>query len=235
MQYLGDVTEKLIAKSQSLLSVIDEPHDWTGKHYRCFNTGSVEIETAEFLYGWIKLLKPERVLDTGSHFGVSALYMAQALVENGNGGTVDSIEHDGFYMEKAKQLWQACGVSNAVRAIQGKSLEHSPNDFYKTDKPYDFMLLDTEPDIRFAEFVRFYPYLKPGGYIFIHDLHRHMSQTTVHGKSFGFPFGRLPKEFIQWVRTGELRSFHLPTPRGLAGFYKVDPRDYDWNAVIFED
>ena len=68
-----------------------------------------------------------------------------------------------------------------------------------------------------------------GGFVFIHDLHRHMSQEP-HEKFFGWPFGELPKQVKDWVKDGELRPFHFPTPRGLTGFYKASEGDYNWHA-----
>ena len=87
--------------------------------------------------------------------------------------------------------------------------------------------MDTEPQIRFQELVKFYYHLAPGGYLGIHDLHEHMSQQdSEHG--YGWPYGRLPREIIQWVQDDELRVFHFPTPRGITFFYKTNPTDFRW-------
>ena len=93
---------------------------------------------------------------------------------------------------------------------------------------YQLILLDTEPQTRFAELIKFYLNLDAGGYIFIHDLHNHMHQipNTEHG--FAWPYGKIPEEMRQLVLTGKLRPFHFHTPRGLTGFYKPSPEDYQW-------
>mgnify|MGYP001559710954 FL=1 len=218
---MNPITEQLIQKSNGLLSIKPEINDWTGKSFSMFNTGSVEVETAEVLYGLTRLIKPKKILDTGSHFGVSALYMALACQHN-DLGRVLSVEHDGFYAEKAVELWRTCGVSSNVSLYNGSSLELDTKD------TYELMLLDTEPQIRFAELVKFYNQLAPGGFVFIHDLHRHMSQEDNKEHGFGHPFGKLPQEIIDWVRSVELAPWHFPTPRGFVGFYKTDQRDYKW-------
>lgn len=218
-----NITDYLVEKSNGLLHIKPEINDWTGRNYHMFNTGSVEVETAEFLYGMVRLLKPGRVLDTGTHYGVSALYMGQALADNGNNGIVISLELDNHYLRHAEDLWTLAGLKDTT--IFGKRTESLD---YEPDDPFDFMLLDTEPQIRFAELVKFYPHLKPGGYVFIHDLHRHMSQEENKEHGFGYPFGKLPEEIKILVKHDKLRPFHFPTPRGLVGFYKTRDDDYKW-------
>jgi predicted O-methyltransferase YrrM len=81
---------------------------------------------------------------------------------------------------------------------------------------YDFLFLDTEPHTRFNELLRFWSGLKPGGFVAIHDLSPHMSQTgqTVNGM-VNWPFGEMPSEMKELMRTRQLSNFHFNTPRGL--------------------
>lgn len=219
---MNPITESLINKAGGLLKVHPEINDWTGKSYQMFNTGSVEVDTAEFLYAMVRLTKPERILDTGTHYGVSALYMALAAEHNGFGEVV-SMEIDEHYVKEAKKLWDKVGLSHRIKQYHGKSLE------YKEPGGFQFMLLDTEPQIRFAELLKFEPVLGYGGYVFIHDLHRHMSQEYNAEHGFGFPFGRLPQEIVDMVNVKRLWPFHFPTPRGLLGLYRRHPDDYKWS------
>lgn len=219
---MNPITESLIARANGLLKIHPEINDWTGKSFQMFNTGSVEVETAEFLYAMVRLTKPERILDTGTHFGISALYMALAAEHNGFGEVV-SMEIDGYYVLEAKKLWQACGLTHRIKQFHGESLK------YDDPQGFQFMFLDTEPQIRFAELIKFEQHLGFGGFVFIHDLHRHMSQEPNAEHGFGFPFGPLPEDIKKMVRTDRLRPFHFPTPRGLVGFYKKDHHlDYEW-------
>lgn len=218
---MSKLTDYLVERSQGLLKIESEINDWTGKNFSMFNTGSVEVETAEFLYGLVRILKPEDILDLGSHYGVSALYFAKACQDNGFGQVV-SIEHDPHYMTEAKKLWQAEGVDELIQDIRISSLAHVPT------QGYDLILCDTEPQIRFQEVVKFFPNLHEGGFIFVHDLHRHMSQEPNEEHGFGHPFGKLPEEIKNWVKSRKLRPIHFPTPRGFMGFYKVSRDDYAW-------
>ncbi len=219
---MNALTQDLIKRSGGLLTVQPEINDWTGKNYQMMNTGSIEIEVGEFLYGLVRVLKPQYILDTGTHFGVSAAYMAQGLFDNDLEGHVFSLEHDIYFHQKSQDLWNNLGLFSFITGIHGKSLDYVPS------REYDLILLDTEPDLRFNELVMFYPYLKPGGFVFIHDLHSHMSQVQVEGQEFGAPFGKLPQPIKTWLQDDQLRPFHFPTSRGFTGFYKPKENDYRW-------
>lgn len=214
------ITDELIQKSNGLIGLHPEVNDWTGKNFVMFDDGGVELEVGEFLYGLVRVLKPEKILETGTYTGISAMYMAQGLKDNGMGDIV-SLEVDRTHKERAEELWRRVGLSEYARS-QLESSEH-----FESKDEYDLLFLDSEPQYRFGELVKFFPHLKPGGYVFIHDLHRHMSQQP-NEKFFGWPFGALPTEIENWVKDGQLRPFHFPTPRGFMGFYKPDPRDYKW-------
>lgn len=217
------VTDELVQKSNGLISLKDEVSDWTGKHYLMFDDGGVELEVGEFLYGLVRVLKPNRILETGTYTGISAMYMAQGLKDNGF-GTMDSLEIDLTHIVRATELWKRVGVDPFVRSLHVDSKNYILNE---NDK-IDILFLDSEPGLRFDELVKFYPYVNPGGFIFIHDLHRHMSQEP-HEMFFGWPFGELPKQIKDWVKDHELWPMHFPTPRGMTGFYKPQENDFKWN------
>lgn len=210
----------------------DQPVDPTRPGYTSFNDAGVETETGEFLYAMVRLLKPERVLETGTHWGVGAAYMGQALKDN-NSGVLDTIEFLPEIYQRAVARMEALGLHQHVHCHFGDVAKFDPyhNAHGPTDQiPYKLILLDTEPQTRFAELIKFEQYLEPGGYVFIHDLHRHMHQIPNEEHGFAWPYGRLPFEIKQMVAKGHLRPFHFGTPRGLTGFYKTHPSDYNWNA-----
>ena len=196
-------------------------------NYTSFNDAGLECETGELLYGFVKVLQPDRVLETGTHFGVGASYMGMALKDNFK-GVLDTIEFLPEIYNVAKARVARLELEEYVKCHLGDVAQFDP--MYSGDtRQYDMILLDTEPQTRFAELIKFYPYLKPGGYVFIHDLHRHLHQIPNSEHGFAWPYGPLPEEIKKWVRNGELRPFHFGTPRGLTGFYKVDTKnDYDW-------
>jgi len=197
--------------------------EWSGtdnSRYSAFNDAGLECETGEFMYSMTRILKPENVLETGTHWGVGASYIGFALLDNGD-GHLDTIEFIPEIHEVAKTRIDRLGLQHLVTCHLGNVAT------FKAKHSYKLILLDTEPQTRFAELIKLYPYLEPGGFVFIHDLHQHMHQIeNEHG--FAWPYGKLPKQIKQWVNDGSLRPFHFETPRGLTGFYKVHPNDYEW-------
>jgi len=197
--------------------------EWGGtvSEFSAFNDAGLEAEVGEFLYGLIRLLKPDRVLETGTHVGVGACYLGKALQDNQK-GTLDTIEFLPELHHKAVDRIKRMGLEYRVNLYL-----QDVKDFEPYGK-YDLILLDTEPQTRFAEFLKFYPYLNDGGFIFIHDLHRHMHQIPNEEHGFAWPFGTIPSALEELVVGGQVRPFHFTTPRGLAGFYKSHPGDYNF-------
>ena len=222
-----DVTAKLLELDPTLErhneGFWQEPYDPNKKGYSSFNDAGIEVETGEFLYAFTRLLKPERVLETGTDWGVGASYMGMALKENGT-GQLDTIEFLPEIWQRAKQRIISLGLEVQVLCHLGDVAAFEPPAGLK----YKLILLDTEPQTRFAELVKFYDNLEEGGFMFIHDLHQHMHQIENEEHGFAWPYGKIPKAMLDLVKSGKLRPFHFETPRGLTGFYKVSPKDYVW-------
>lgn len=213
------ITQELLKDDQKL-SVHNEG-EWskTVSQYSVFNDAGVECEVGEFLYALMRVLKPINVLETGTHWGISASYIGKALLGN-SFGHLDTIEYLPEIHKIASARIMRLGLGGSVTCHLGDVAKFEPK------VKYDFMFLDTEPQTRFAEFVRFYEHLNEGGYIFIHDLHRHMHQIPNAEHGFAWPYGKLPDKMIELVKTGKIRPIHFGTPRGLTGFYKVHKDDF---------
>lgn len=209
------ITEILLKKTKALEP---QPEYTPGREdYSMFNTGGVEIEVAEFLYSFVKMVKPRRILETGTHLGVSAMYMAKGLQENGGGGKIVTLEIFDENIRKSEALWRDTGVHGAIEVHKKPSLE------YETQETFDVLFLDSEPDIRFDELLRFYPRLRPGGFILIHDLHPNLglSGLVINGMK-DWPFGDFRTKFGHLLKDFSLQTFTFRTPRGLVVFQKAD-------------
>lgn len=223
-----DVTKKLMELNPEL--VLHNEGDWnnplnpTKVGFTSFNDAGIETETGEFLYSFVRLLKPDHVLETGTHFGVGAAYMGMAL-KNNNHGDLRTFEFLPEIYNKANQNLKALGLLDVVHTHLMDIADFFPAD----GETYKLILLDTEPQTRFAELIKFYPYLEEGGFIFIHDLHRHMHQIPNEEHGFAWPYGELPAEIKGLVNNGQLRPMHFSTPRGLTAFYKPHSEDYDFS------
>lgn len=215
-------TTQRLTQLDGILSIHSEG-EWskTLSNYTAFNDAGLECETGEFMYGLMRILKPENVLETGTHWGVGASYMGLGILDNGF-GHLDTIEFLPEIHQVAKKRIERLGLMTQVTCHFGDVANFEPK------VKYDFILLDTEPQTRFAELLKFYPYLNEGGYLFIHDLHPHMHQIPNEEHGFAWPYGLIPKAMADLVTSGKLRPMHFRTPRGLTGFYKVASSDYKW-------
>lgn len=196
----------------------------TDNRFSMIDDGAVEVETGELVYGFVRRLKPENVLSTGVYTGISDLFIAQAIKDNGF-GHLTAIEFEQFHIDRARKLWEEQGVSSQITSIKSSSLDFEP------DRQYQFMFLDTEMHLRFHELVKFFPYLDEGGYVFIHDMPNTLCKGNVnpdHPEVVNWPVREFPPEFDELLKEGKLRPFHFGSARGLVGFYKVKEGDYSW-------
>ncbi len=207
------ITAYLMKKTRLLKA---QPEYMEGReNYTMFNTGGVELEVGEFLYAFVKMTKPLRILETGTHLGISAMYMGQALKENDEGGKIVTLEIFDENIKKSETMWRQTRVQESVIALKARSLE------FETNEIFDMLFLDSEPDIRFDELMRFYPSLKPGGFILVHDLHVNLgrSDASVNGMK-NWPFGDFREKFGHLIMDHSLQTFVFRTPRGLVVFQK---------------
>lgn len=229
------ITSELLKRDLTL--VVHNEGDWskTTLNYSAFNDGGVECETGEFLYSLVRLIKPSRALETGTHYGIGASYMALALEHNnpliiGGRKTISQLDTIEFLPEIYKIAEARFKRMGFIGGHGGDVINQHLMDAsqFKTEQNYQLILLDTEPQTRFAEFQRYWSTLDEGGFIFIHDLHRHMHQIPNEEHGFAWPYGAVTDFMKSLVIDGKARPFHLPTPRGLTGFYKVAEGDYKW-------
>lgn len=211
---------KEIAEKLQIQPELEKSPD--GYDYFSFNNGGVECEVGEFLYALVRIIKPSRVLETGTHKGIGASYIGLAMKENDKGSLI-TLEFQQQFIEEAKENLKKLDLLDRVDVKKKKSQD------YHTKSMFKLILLDTEPDLRFNELIQFYNNLKPGGFVIIHDLHRGMCQGNVnpdHPHIKSWPFGDLPQQIKDWLKDGYLVKFNFPTPRGITCFYKAHSGDY---------
>ena len=99
---------------------------------------NISRQTAEFISMLIKIHKPQRVLEIGTSNGYSALWIADALKDVGNGGHLTTIE---FYEKRqciARENIEKCGLTEQVTFLQGSARELIKN----LDFVPDFVFID---------------------------------------------------------------------------------------------
>jgi len=85
----------------------------------------------KFLYGFISLVKPQRILDIGTHHGLSAIVMAMALRDAGlKGSRILTIDVDLDVIEIAKKQIEKVGLSRYISVFHGTSSQIDKNEFF---------------------------------------------------------------------------------------------------------
>lgn len=199
-----NVTDLICAKSK----YFHKETEFWDPEYSMLNKGSPELEVLEFLYYFVRLIKPRNILETGTYHGGSAVYMAFALKENQK-GLLTTLE---WFPESADIAWNLFLDLDLDRYI---ILEHRNSlTFSPGETRFQLLFLDSEPQFRLKEVERFLPYLDPGGFILIHDLHPHR---------FNVPWEDFKPYIGEQLKNFDLHFIGIRAPRGFSIFQKHDP------------
>jgi predicted O-methyltransferase YrrM len=98
---------------------------------------ALEPEKARFCYGLCRALHARRIVEAGTSFGVSTLYLAAAVRDNG-GGTVIATEFEIAKTSAARANFADSGLSEFIDLRVG-DLRETLKDI---ESPIDFMLTD---------------------------------------------------------------------------------------------
>lgn len=96
-------------------------------------TGSTMPGEGQLLYGFVRALKPETILEVGTSYGGSTLHLAAGCKDN-DFGKVYTVEIDPYRQSQAKYYAQLAGVENWI-------------EFYNSIpdlSQFDFVFLDAE-------------------------------------------------------------------------------------------
>jgi predicted O-methyltransferase YrrM len=147
-----------------------------------------EVEVSDFLGALCTVLRPRRVLETGSYRGHSAEAMGRALLGVGH---LDSLEVDPLLADEARGRVEGLPVT-----VHGtSSLDFTP------EEPLDLIFFDSEFEIRPLEMARFRPFASRRCVWALHDS-RHDGLLSALEELRG--------------RGVVTQVLQLPTPRGLA-------------------
>lgn len=127
---------------------------------------AVELEVGELLASLVRAIKPQTVIETGTHKGFSTLMIASALKRNGRGHlyTVDLTDHG--VMEECKRF----ELVDQVTYIKAES-SIAIRDLAAKVQNIDFLWLDADhaKESVLREVNSALPALKPGSFLAFHD------------------------------------------------------------------
>jgi predicted O-methyltransferase YrrM len=163
--------------------------------WRMYDSMTAEAEVLEFLRTLVTTLKPNLIVETGAFLGVSTVWMAEGLRENGFGKIV-SCELDTVVFAKAQEKIAASGLSEWIDLRNVSSLE------LETSDQIDLFFSDSDLDVREKEVRQFLPKISPNGLILMHDASSHP--------------GIVREAALRLEADGLISVVLMPTPRGLA-------------------
>jgi len=173
------------------------------ERWSMYDSMTAEAEVLEFLRTLITTVKPELVVETGAFLGVSTLWIAEGLKQNGFGKII-SCELDPVVFTKAQEKIASSGVSEWIELRNESSLE------MKVDGTIDLLFSDSDMPIREPEVKRFLPQMNSQGLILMHDASSHLKVVR--------------EAALKMEAEGLLSVILLPTPRGLVMAQKREGR-----------
>jgi len=173
------------------------------ERWSMYDSMTAEYEVLEFLRALVTTIKPSLVVETGTFLGVSTIWIARALRENGFGRII-TCEYDPEVFARAKAKIEASDVADLIECRNESSLD------MKVEGTIDFLFSDSDMPIREQEVRRYLPQLNPCGVIAMHDASSHLK--TVRDAA------------LKLEAEGLISVVLLPTPRGLVLAQKREGR-----------
>jgi len=158
---------------------------------------------AEFCYLTCRALGATRVVEVGTSFGVSTLYLADAVRANG-GGLVIGTEHEPAKAAAARANFDAAGLSEFIDLREGDLRET----LKVIEGPVDFVLMDIWTEMARPAIELIAPHLRVGAVILADN-------TTQVRHAYGRFF-----EFVEDPKN-RLRAMTLPFEGGLEMVVRV--------------
>lgn len=166
-----------------------EPSRWS-----MYDSMTAEVEVLEFLRCIVTTTKPKLVVETGTFMGVSTLWLAEGLKQNGFGRIV-TCEFDPQVFATAKQRIEASELAPWIEMRNESSLE------MRVEGTIDLLFSDSDMPVREQEIRRFLPQINPHGLILMHDASSHLKTVR--------------EAALKLEQEGLISVVLLPTPRGL--------------------
>ena len=123
---------------------------------------ALDREKAQFCYLLCRSLRATRVVEAGTSFGVSTLYLAAAVRDNQvENGVVIGTEYEPKKAEAARANFEEAGLSEFIELREG-DLRETLQD---VGGPVDFMLVDIWTEVALPALERVSPSLRPGAIV----------------------------------------------------------------------
>ncbi|MEU6425497.1 class I SAM-dependent methyltransferase [Microbispora sp. NPDC046973] len=137
---------------------------------------SVSREGGQLLYLLTRAVKARTVVEFGTSFGISTLYLASAVRDN-DGGRVITTELQADKARRAQESFAAAGLSDIIELRLGDARETLKD----LPEPVDLLLLDGWLDLRLPILKIVQPRLRPGALVIVDDIDLYSGRDFAQG------------------------------------------------------
>ncbi len=152
----------------------DKASSFDDDMHRFFSDKMVALDRdkAEFCYQLCRSIRATRVVEAGTSFGVSTLYLAAAVRDNQvENGVVIGTEYEPKKAEVARANFKEAGLSEFIELREGDLRQTLKN----VRGPVDFLLLDVW-EVALPALERVAPSLRPGAIVVCDNTSAHADQ-----------------------------------------------------------
>ena len=183
--------------------------------------GSIDPETGRFLHALARLIRPELAVEVGTHYGISTLWLARALADNGAGRLISLDLFDAPPMDEVRRTLERAGLAGRVQLVRGPSTTVGADACRRAGRPIDLLYIDGDHRVEgcAADFETLGALVRPGGFVILHDIYP--DQCGWDGPRYVLNFlAERPEHSGKW-QVLELPTAP-PSPYGIAVLRKMD-------------
>ena len=157
------------------------------KRFRSDKYVALDRDKAEFCYLLCRVNAARRIVEAGSSFGVSTLYLAAAVRDNvrafGGNGNVIATEYEPKKVRVARENFVKAGLTDLIELREGDLCDT----LKEVVGPIDFVLIDIWIRMARPAIELVYPHLRPGAIVICDNTDVHRAEYAEYLSFIGEP------------------------------------------------